>query len=107
MKKDSAQAIQALIQTYSGQDPNSVNGIDVKNYKGHIIIQVSKQFDYDASNGRIRDDRDILIIPGGRVDFLDRFVDSVYPWRKFSLLLIPPRAPLSRDHTQSPLSPWG
>jgi len=50
------QAIQALIQTYRGQDPNSVNGIDVKNYKGHIIIQVSKQFDYDASNGRIRDD---------------------------------------------------
>jgi predicted dehydrogenase len=32
---------------------------------------------------------------------------SVYPWRNLSLLLIPPRAPLSRDHTQSPLSPWG
>ena len=71
------QAIQALIQTYRGQDPNSVNRINVKNYKGHIIIQVSKQFDFDASNGRIRDDRDILMIPGGRVDFLDRFVDSL------------------------------
>ncbi|QIW22800.1 zinc ribbon domain-containing protein [Sulfolobus sp. S-194] len=70
------QAIQTLIQTYKGQDPNAVDGVNVKTYKGHIIIQVSKQFNYDG-NGNINVDRDILIIPGGRVDFLERLADSL------------------------------
>ncbi|BCU69779.1 zinc ribbon domain-containing protein [Stygiolobus caldivivus] len=71
------QAIDVMIQTYKGQDPSLVNNVDVKNYNGHITVQVSKQFDYDTSNGRVTIDRDVLIIPSGKTGLFDRFVDKV------------------------------